>query len=383
MAADCRAVRTPYGARLYSCTDDGRHADRARRRADGRRQPRSSPPRCGSPTPRGSRRSRCGGSPTSSASATMTPYTHVESKDELLDLMRDAVAAEMLLPEPLPDDWRAALRAIAHHTRAPSKPTPGASTPPPAGPRARINRLRHVEQSVGIVVRLGVDPQTGRAVLMSIDDYVIGHCPREQLRREADRSARAIWRRAPRAGEEPLALDRRPPRSAPPPIDVRRHLPTPVEPTSRLPRRASRPPACRRRAPSFDEPRPRCRRRSNGDRSGRRCGARRPASGVLRRVPSAHRRRRARRRGRLALDRRQARCADAHAAEARGASPPVEARGAEAVGALAIGALAVGAAAVGGFAIGRLSVRPPEGRRGDVRPARDRGAASTSSRSAS
>jgi AcrR family transcriptional regulator len=50
--------------------------------------------------------------------ATMTPYTHVASKDELLDLMRDAVAAEMLLPEPLPEDWRAALRAIADRTRA-------------------------------------------------------------------------------------------------------------------------------------------------------------------------------------------------------------------------------------------------------------------------
>ena len=31
------------------------------------------------------------------------------SKDELIDLMRDAVAAEMLLPEPIPEDWRAAL----------------------------------------------------------------------------------------------------------------------------------------------------------------------------------------------------------------------------------------------------------------------------------
>src|ERR1700754_5304288 len=49
--------------------------------------------------------------------ATMTPYTHVESKDELIDLMRDAVAAEMLLPEPLPDDWRTALRTIAHKTQ--------------------------------------------------------------------------------------------------------------------------------------------------------------------------------------------------------------------------------------------------------------------------
>src|SRR3954471_20963784 len=80
--------------------------------------------------------------------ATMTPYTHVESKDELIDLMRDAVAAEMLLPEPLPDDWRTALRAIAHKTKDALEAHPWSLDVTPRRPRARINRLRHVEQSV-------------------------------------------------------------------------------------------------------------------------------------------------------------------------------------------------------------------------------------------
>src|ERR1700760_4064641 len=48
---------------------------------------------------------------------TMTPYTYVESKEELLDLMRDEVARAMLVPEPLPGDWREALRQIALRTR--------------------------------------------------------------------------------------------------------------------------------------------------------------------------------------------------------------------------------------------------------------------------
>src|ERR1700754_3520646 len=73
--------------------------------------------------------------------ATMTPYTHVESKDELLDLMRDAVAAEMLLPEPIPEDWRAALRAIAERTRAAYEAHPWSLDATPRRPRARINRL--------------------------------------------------------------------------------------------------------------------------------------------------------------------------------------------------------------------------------------------------
>jgi AcrR family transcriptional regulator len=114
--------------------------------------------------------------------ATMTPYTHVASKDELLDLMRDAVAAEMLLPEPLPDDWREALRSIAERTRAAYEAHPWCLDATPRRPRARINRLRHVEQSIGIVLRLGAEPETSRAVLLSIDDYVIGYCTRARSR---------------------------------------------------------------------------------------------------------------------------------------------------------------------------------------------------------
>lgn len=114
--------------------------------------------------------------------ATMTPYTHVESKDELIDLMRDAVAAEMILPEPIPADWRAALRAIAHKTKGAFEAHPWSLEIASRRPRARINRLRHIEQSVGIMVGLKVAPQTGRAILMSIDDYVIGYCLRKRLR---------------------------------------------------------------------------------------------------------------------------------------------------------------------------------------------------------
>jgi AcrR family transcriptional regulator len=114
--------------------------------------------------------------------ATMTPYTHVESKDELLDLMRDAVAAEMILPEPIPDDWREALRAIAHKTKDAFEAHPWSLDVSPRRPRARINRLRHVEQSVSVMVGLHVGPPTGRAILMSIDDYVIGYCTRKRAR---------------------------------------------------------------------------------------------------------------------------------------------------------------------------------------------------------
>jgi AcrR family transcriptional regulator len=114
--------------------------------------------------------------------ATMTPYTHVADKDELLDLMRDAVAAEMIVPEPIPDDWREALRAIALRTKAAFEAHPWSLDATPRRPRARIHRLRHIEQSIAIVLRLGLGARQSGAILMSIDDYVVGYCMRARSR---------------------------------------------------------------------------------------------------------------------------------------------------------------------------------------------------------
>ncbi|WAL93187.1 TetR/AcrR family transcriptional regulator [Streptomyces sp. Je 1-369] len=46
----------------------------------------------------------------------MRLYGYISTKEELLDLMVDAVQAE-ILPEELPGDWRAALRDLANGTR--------------------------------------------------------------------------------------------------------------------------------------------------------------------------------------------------------------------------------------------------------------------------
>ena len=47
----------------------------------------------------------------------MSLYWYVSSKEELLDLMLDAIEAEIEVPEPT-GDWRADLGAFAHRTRA-------------------------------------------------------------------------------------------------------------------------------------------------------------------------------------------------------------------------------------------------------------------------
>ncbi len=48
---------------------------------------------------------------------TMTLYSHVASKVELLDLMFDDLAAEVLVAGPLPAGWRPGLAALATRKR--------------------------------------------------------------------------------------------------------------------------------------------------------------------------------------------------------------------------------------------------------------------------
>ncbi|HEY2715871.1 MAG TPA: TetR/AcrR family transcriptional regulator C-terminal domain-containing protein [Solirubrobacterales bacterium] len=130
---------------------------------------------------------------------TMTPYTYVESKAELIELMRDEVARAMLVPEPLPGDWREALRQIAIRTREAMEAHPWAVSARPHGARVRINLARHIEQSASVVETLGADHEIGAAALSAVDDYVIGHCMRLRARQRVIRDRRA----AVAAGAQP------------------------------------------------------------------------------------------------------------------------------------------------------------------------------------
>ncbi|MCA1223415.1 TetR/AcrR family transcriptional regulator [Streptomyces sp. 8L] len=106
---------------------------------------------------------------------TMTLYHYVRSKGDLIALMEDAIMAELLLPEgELPqDDWRAALAALAHRTRAVHLRHPwavgglrGAGLSPHA--------LRHFEQSLAAVAGTGLDAASRLDLVALVDDYVYG-----------------------------------------------------------------------------------------------------------------------------------------------------------------------------------------------------------------
>ena len=86
----------------------------------------------------------------------MSLYWYVASKEELLDLMLDAIEAEIEVPEPS-GDWRADLGDFAHRTRAALRQHQWAvefiGTRPPSGP----NDVRNLERLLSLLDGIGVD----------------------------------------------------------------------------------------------------------------------------------------------------------------------------------------------------------------------------------
>ena len=109
---------------------------------------------------------------------TMSLYHYVQSKDDLIDLMDDAILGEALVPvDELPKDWRAALTAIAHRTCQALLRHPWAIHAL-QGAAFGPNSLRHIGQSLGAVAKTGLD-QAGQIELLAlVDDYVFGYALR-------------------------------------------------------------------------------------------------------------------------------------------------------------------------------------------------------------
>jgi AcrR family transcriptional regulator len=115
---------------------------------------------------------------------TMSLYHYVRGKDELLDLMSDAILGGQLVDDAeLRKGWRAGLRAIAFATRANFERHPWMISAMRPRPRAvpGPNSLRHFDQSVATVAETGVDVQTQMEIVALIDDYVFGFVLRASI----------------------------------------------------------------------------------------------------------------------------------------------------------------------------------------------------------
>ncbi|TDD87994.1 TetR/AcrR family transcriptional regulator [Actinomadura darangshiensis] len=113
----------------------------------------------------------------------MRLYGYIASKDELLDLMVDAVHAEI---RPAGDGWREVLRSLAEATRQAAHHHEWFADliggRPQLGPHA-LARMEAVLAGLG-----GIDVSTVMPVVAAVDAYVIGTVRREIAERRAERS---------------------------------------------------------------------------------------------------------------------------------------------------------------------------------------------------
>jgi AcrR family transcriptional regulator len=110
---------------------------------------------------------------------TMSLYHYVKTKDELLELMSDAIMGELLV-EDFPSGWREGLRAIALSTKSAferhgwllKEMLSGGGSPGPNG-------MHHFEQSLAALAGLDLDRSDRMHILGVVDEYAFGYFMRE------------------------------------------------------------------------------------------------------------------------------------------------------------------------------------------------------------
>ncbi len=105
---------------------------------------------------------------------TMSLYWHVASKEELIDLVGDAVIGEESPPERPTGDWCADLRLLARQRRALMHRHPWLASLLHVASHVGPNSLAHAEFSLATVAGLGLDAATRFSIPNAVDDYVRG-----------------------------------------------------------------------------------------------------------------------------------------------------------------------------------------------------------------
>jgi AcrR family transcriptional regulator len=120
----------------------------------------------------------------------MRLYGYVSAKDELLELMVDAVYGEMASARPAGEDWRAALTSDAGRTRAAANRHPWFIQLLSGRPHLGPNALEHLEASLAALTRAPGFEDIDAAMLayLTVNAYVVGalQLQASELRAEAD-----------------------------------------------------------------------------------------------------------------------------------------------------------------------------------------------------
>ncbi|MET8335797.1 TetR/AcrR family transcriptional regulator C-terminal domain-containing protein [Streptosporangium canum] len=119
-------------------------------------------------------------------SGTTSVYRYVKNRDELLDLMVDAVRGEDF-PRLPSGDWRSDLARIAYGQRELMLRHPWLGTLLATRPALGPHSLRHMDYALAAAESLTADPTRAANVIGLIGDYVLGAVSRELAELEARR----------------------------------------------------------------------------------------------------------------------------------------------------------------------------------------------------
>ena len=124
-------------------------------------------------------------------------YWHVRSKNELYELMADAVIGEVALPKRPSGDWRRDLRKLARDTRATLRRHSWYAQlgiQPMLGP----NTQRYAEQARAVLRGLRLSVADEVQILAALNNYIVGFVHREHAWHELSRRSgvsEAEWAR--------------------------------------------------------------------------------------------------------------------------------------------------------------------------------------------
>jgi len=117
----------------------------------------------------------------------MSLYRYVPSREDLINLMVDAVYGELDLPDEPSDDWRADLTRLAHALRAVSRRHPWFTDVRGVRHIFGPNTLRFLEFGMGALDRLGVPVDEMMALFGIFQGYVTGFVREEAAWIEEER----------------------------------------------------------------------------------------------------------------------------------------------------------------------------------------------------
>ena len=127
----------------------------------------------------------------------MSLYWHVDSKEELLEMMIDQAFSEMDLPESTPNEWQTRLRIIAIETRKVFKRHPWMAEIGPLSITFGPGFLRHAEFSFSGFEGTNISPEQRAEIVSLVDVFAMGFVTRELRVGEEHQEARkkdGTWR---------------------------------------------------------------------------------------------------------------------------------------------------------------------------------------------